>query len=337
MLNKIDSQFVENKSNGKSVFDELAEINSMSKVSNFGSKYNIGNESWCPDNATIDNEINQLALVKPRPILLVFHIRKDSNGVLRIVQHGFNTLTHSETKVDYAVNKLIGKGFTIYGIKVHGTGSNTSGYTFDSQYMTNYSTLVNQLATKYQGKAPYFFVTNEFPEVTGSDSHKAALQSIISDVKSKGFKASMSFLDINESIKCKVLDDLDAYGINCYPRIGTKGLTTTDDEVISAWKRSRLLTTFADLKKKYPNKLTFITETGIPDKIASFENPAKWDMPGSTNEGKIMARYWNGTFKALKDFPHVDMIFGWDAETLYSPYQFTISLDTMKKWIGDNV
>jgi len=330
-FNKIDEGL---KTQSDKVVGIQKGIDDLSRMQNFGSNYVVGADTWSPENSTIDADIDELALVKPRPILLDFHVRYDS-GTLKIVQFGFGSLSHSESKVDYAVNKLKEKGFTIYGIKVHPTGSSTTSYTFDAAYLTAYRTLVNQLATKYEGQVPYFLVTNEFPEVTGSATLKTNLQNIINDVKAKGFKAGISAININEIINCQVLNDLDCYGINTYPFVGTKGLTTTSDEVVSAWGRGGLLETFADLKKKYPDKETFITETGTTDKIISLENPAYWNTVAyPDNDGKIMSIYWDGTFKALKNLPQIDMVFGWDGG-IYSPYQFETSLETMKKWVGE--
>lgn len=297
----------------------------------FGSNFNVGNTASAPTDAQLATTIDNMnAWFGPRPLLLVFHVKYDG-PTLKIVQHGFTGTTHSEAKTDTAVNRLLGYGFPLFAIKLHQQDVTPEQIT--PQFWTDYAALVDQLAAKYQGQAQYCFITNEFQIATSDPANTTALESIITAVQGRGFKAGMSFVGLPEAARCVVIDDLDGVGVNVYPSVSSLGVNTTVEQVKEAWRDYGALEWFRQRQIEVPDQDRFVSEVGCTDGRGGLEYTGTGDFPGTNNGGQIVGRYWEGVLRLLvEEGDAVTAAFGWDQDGTFNPYQFAYSRAIMQRY-----
>lgn len=294
----------------------------------FSSSFSVGDSTFRPLYAEIDNDIKEMAYCKPRGVIFCYHLVFE-DGVVKIVQLDKTEMQHTEERVDYSINKLKEKGFYIKAIKLH-TEFNSSIIDSNSNFWPSYHSCIERLINKHND-VELFYIMNEVPSITSNPLYLNNIKNEINFVKRKGKKVSISNMGISELQNNLYNDEVDILSVNLYPFISVNGLNTTNIECLGSWDNA--INELYEITKNY-NKDVIISETGCLDKEESLQAPGDYTINGDECNGEIKKIFYKGLFDYFeKSF--IKEIFLWDGGS-YSPYKNSLSLEVMRNNLGGN-
>lgn len=200
-------------------------------------------------------------------------------------------------------------GVPLIGIKFHNNWirDNSKPLTF-SKWFEQYTQEAYKFANEFND-IKYFSILNESKSIINTTSNKGKIKTLLDQLKKKGFITGFSGVNDFDS-------DYDNYingiFIHTYPTISNKGEFTTYQDGTIGWESYGILETLRKMRKKYPDKIFLISETGVQNYWEALSLPEQNFNVDNTlvEDGSPSAIYFYGMFEALKneDYNFLDSV-----------------------------
>lgn len=220
--------------------------------------------------------------------------------------------------IDYASSL----GITTIGLKPHFNDNNGSSW-FLMQSMSYTETWLNSVYKSVlmnlaniciEKNLPYLGVVNEMPYQTAS--YQNIWKSICNDIRTKGLK-TFCCLTVHEYFNNAVCNYVDIIGLNVYPHISSKGVSTSIDESIKAFTKDLRGYNYSDyinkLANRHKDKEIWITEVGCSKNIDALSIPESWTFETEITDNKIQEIFYRGVLGAFTNNLNLNRICFWSS------------------------
>lgn len=241
----------------------------------------------------IKRDIDQMAPLVDGVVLL-FH-QFISNGKLTVLEN----IDTFKQAVDYAKSK----GLEIAGYKFHCSVSidDIKDYEVDN-FFTQYKANIDKVTGALPEAGVPIIAFNERGDLYGASSpYHGNVLNVLQELVGSGYRVEISFQSLQDfaTADIKVQEIVDAILINMYPRISDKKFEVTMQDVSSGIDVNTYNLALY-VHSLYPKKPLIMSEFGIKNNWAAFDEPWNWDFSSVYDDstGKVPFIYIKGLMQS---------------------------------------
>ena len=190
------------------------------------------------------------------------------------------TLISDLETLKYMENKCLEMDLNVACLKLHMYSIDLNNVTDIISFQNQYKSIVNSLCEKFKDRSFNKFIPlNECKLFYKKGTQYVDFTNeVLNIVKNNGFECSISTEGGNAMICMDetIINNLDFFAINTYPRLSYKMEKTTLEDCIYAWNNCFELYCFKEMKRRFPNKKIIMSETGCGDYWIALANPGNW-------------------------------------------------------------
>ncbi|MBW3351227.1 OmpH family outer membrane protein [Limosilactobacillus reuteri] len=288
---KVDAAIAEIKSYGLATTNIRKQIVYNGYWSNLDLSHSGGVYTSTLD--SIKNEIDQMAPLVDG-VTLIF--RQYITGGKLVVLENLDTFKQA---IAYAKSK----GLSIAGYKFHCTTSIDDIKSYGvSEFFADYKANVDKVTSALPESGVPLVLFNERGDLYGATSPYAGnVRNVLQDLVGETFKVDISFQSLQDFVSADphVQEIVDSILINSYARISDKNQETTLADVTSGIDANFYNTTLY-VHSLYPKKPLIMSEFGIKNNWAAFDETWSWDFSSVYDDptGKVSYLYLRGLMQS---------------------------------------